>query len=463
MTDELVAQLMARTFELSLPRCELRQRGSTEPRVYSGPGFIRQGADGTLTLRMFAQEDADQGEQLMRLFGVEHTPGVLIPDTSLFDLLAIDQSGDTWRADRLSIEETFGISTEIHTNFAEIEKLADLNVRAKSASRIWFIPETFKLPWHIQTRSEKGTSTDRFEFEDDAFAWKVRKVEGGRIASLTVKQAPLEPHAQHFLYALGMLSGHILEPLVSQQIENCRHTTRIDVSCSRKPARLNGPLETTINRHYDAHRFLSCCLRNSHQSHPEAVANGPVVDQLSILYRFWYRIAKAQSNDIENSSLVLSVAIEGVLKEIFHSEHDTDVVFAEALHAAKPTIEQLEINERVRDSILRSLENSALPKPKDTMQRLKEQGALHQDHIAAWNALRNKGAHGALLEDATVELQKHLNRYFRCLDLFYRLAFVALGYQGHFVDRSASKWPASQFPPPPKPSEPAAKGIGTSK
>jgi hypothetical protein len=441
MTDDMVAQLMALTFELSLPQCELRQCGASEPRVYSGPGFVRQAANGTLIFRMFASEHAGQGERLTRLFGDDHTPGVLIPTTSFFDLIAIDQNGDTWKAYQLHIEETFGISTEIRADFSQLEKSSNLSFPVTASTQIWFIPEAFELPWHVQTKSEKGIRTDRFEFEDNEFAWTVHKADNGRVVRLTTKKTEMESHSRRFLHALGMLSGHILEPLISQLFEHSGHTTHIDCSPSRKPVRVPGPLTSSLHMHRDAHVFLLCCLRKANQPYP-----GPAVDQLLVLYRFWYRIAKARSNDIENSSLVLSVAIEGVIKELFHGEQDTDSAFVDALLASKPSIEALEINQRVRDSMLKSLENSAFPKPKDTMQRLKEQGALHQDHIKAWKALRNTGAHGALLQDENGEFQKHLNRYFCCLDLFYRLVFVSLGYRGRFVDRSVSGWPDSDFP-----------------
>ena len=238
-----------------------------------------------------------------------------------------------------------------------------------------------------------------------------------------------------------MLVGQILEPLASYRVVDGQLITRIHPPPSKTPTRLAGPMELRLYEQQDAHRFLACCIRRAEQSHPTSI------NQLLILYRFWHRIACAQSSDIENSSLVLSVAIEGVIKALFHSEHDADAEFAQHLKSAKPAVEGLNVHERVRESMVKSLDNAALPKPKDTMQRLKEQGVLTEAHIKAWNDLRHAGAHGALLEDDNSKFQRHLDRYFCCLDLFYRLVFIAVGYKGQCVDRSRPGWPKSVFPP----------------
>jgi len=51
-----------------------------------------------------------------------------------------------------------------------------------------------------------------------------------------------------------------------------------------------------------------------------------------------------------------------------------------------------------------------------------------------------------LLEDDEDRLQQHFDRFFCCLDLFYRLLFVAIGYRGGFIDYSTRGWPPSSFP-----------------
>lgn len=440
MLDDLISQLTTHKFELSLPKCELRQCGTANPRVYTGSGFVRQQADGQLVLRMFAIEDLSERERFARLFPDSFTPGVLIPDTAYYNFTATDQSGHTWRAERQSIEEHFAVGIEIHVQLHRLEKVQEIGEPGPTVSQAWFIPGNFELPWHVQTITEERMSVDRFEFEDEAFAWKVHKVDGGLEVQLTVKNPPLEPHDRRFLHALGILIGQILEPLSSYRAGDGQRITRIHTPPSKTPARLSSPMELRLYGQHDAHRFLACCMHRAEQTHPTPS------DQLLTLYRFWHRIARAESSNIENSSLVLSVAIEGILKMLFHSEHDADAEFAKHLKSAKSKVDSLDVHERVRAAMVKSLENAALPKPKDTLQRLREQGGLTEVHIKAWSNLRHAGAHGALLEDDNSKFQRHLDGYFCCLDLFYRLVFIAVGYQGQYVDRSLSGWPKSTFP-----------------
>jgi hypothetical protein len=197
---------------------------------------------------------------------------------------------------------------------------------------------------------------------------------------------------------------------------------------------------------------LTCCLRQAEP--PPAVE-----DQLLVLYRFWWRILRAHQGDVENSSLVLSVAIEGVLKALFLSEHDADAEFCDLVEAAKPAIDRLDIDERVRSSIFTSLKHAVAPKPQATMRRLKEQGVLTDVHIKAWSGMRHKGAHGAMLEDDEGQFQRHIDRFFCCLDLFYRLLFTATRYKGGFIDYSARGWRPSMFPPSTDPSDPHPGGL----
>ena len=166
-----------------------------------------------------------------------------------------------------------------------------------------------------------------------------------------------------------------------------------------------------------------------------------------MLYRFWHRILRARHGDIENSSLVLSVAIEGIIMALCASEQDVDAQFLRLVEAAKPSVEGLAISERVRNSLLEHLKHAVNPRPMETMQRLKEQRVLTEAHIKVWRKMRNSGSHGAQLEDDDKEIEAHWQRYLCCLDMFYRLLFLVIGYKGNYVDRSRVGWPITRFPP----------------
>lgn len=438
ITDPVREDVVEGKFSLSLARCELRQCGADVPLVLSGAGFVNQEANGDLTLRMFVTEKYDVREGMNKLGLGFSTAGVIIPATSYYDITGTAQNGATWRAERQSVNSGFGIGTEVHSRLTHFDKVDALPKSPLFQTRQWYIPGEFDLPWHAQSGARRDWSNDRFEFADDDFAWVLQQADSGVDALFTAKSQPLEPHATRFMQALEMLVGRSLQPLVTRTVSSSERITRVQRRTKPDTSGLGSPIELRHVEPDDSHRFLACCLHRTVQ--PLATE-----EPLLTLYRFWYRILRAHQGDIENSSLVLSVAIEGVIKSLFRCNVDT--AFAELVNDSLPAIDSLELDDRVKHAICKCLEHATLPKPQITLQQLLAKGVIADVHIRAWKAMRNAGAHGALLEDDGGRLQKHIDRYFCCLDLFYRLLFVAIGYEGRFTDYSTRGWPTSTFAP----------------
>lgn len=427
-------------FTLSLPHCELRQCGADTPLVLAGVGFVDQGPDGDLALRMFVTEKHDVRATMKSLGFGTLTSGVIIPTSEYYDVSATAQNGATWRAERQSINPIFGAKTEVRVALTHWEKVDMLPRPAAVAVERWFIQSEFELPWHMQSGDRRDWARDLFAFDDDDFAWALQKEDGGVNAQFTAKRQPLEPHATRFMRALEMLRGRSLRPLITSTVSGKERTFRIHRRPKPERLSLGPPIDLGRFEPGDAHRFIACCL---HLAKEPSNAGDPLLT----LYRFWWRILRAHQGDIENSSLVLSVAIEGVLKALFPPSPDANAEFRRLVDAAKPAIGSLEVDERVRSSLLASLNHAIAAKPRDAMMRLEEQGVLEDTHIDAWKALRNAGAHGALLEDDDDRFQRHIDRFFCCLDMFYHLVFTVIGYRGGFIDYSARDWPPSTFPP----------------
>lgn len=443
MIEAIEKELIAGRFSRSLPHCEVRQCGAERPWVFTGPAFVDQDADGRLLLRMFATEELSLAERAEHSVGQHLTPGVLMPDDTYYDVEARDQRGTIWRAARQTVEKRFDLGNELRIHLLHFESVQDAGAGG-TAGAAWFIPGKFELPWHESTETERGGfRVDRFGSEVGDLGWTAHKRDDGLEVGLRVKGPALEPHATRFLQALSMLIGQALTPLVSYTSVDGQYVTRIHApskpAANVPRAQLVCPLPIRIYEQGDAHTFLSRCLQAAVSYQPEPA------ETLRILYQFWYRILRAHQADIENSSLVLSVAIEGVVKALCFSQEDGDPEFADLAEQSKPKIEDLDIDVRVKDALMSSLKHSVTPKPKGSMSRLLEQGVITKVHIDAWNRMRNTGAHGTLLEDDQTKFQQHLNRYFACLDLFYRLMFIAIGYRGNHIDYSSTGWPTRGF------------------
>lgn len=433
-------QLVTKDFELTLAKCELRQCGTEAPIIYTGPGIVSQEPDGNLLLRVLDTKEVAETDKFERVLRSDLTPGVLIPDTHYYDLEAIDNAGNRWVAFRQSIAENFGAITEVTVRLRRFERIDTIPNPNAGNKRSWFIPFEIDLPLNGITEDGQGVRFDRFEYDGQDYFWRIRKEDAGLHVEFRSKQGSIGPESKHFMRGLAILFGRSIEPIISQTVKGHTWTTRVHPRHTELAGpKLLQPLSLRTIHPPFANEFLRLFVDRAQVAHPKSV------DQSRIIYQFWHRILRAQERDIENSSLVLSVAIEGVLKEIFHSEHDRDTSFAPLAAEAEPTIAAAPIDERVRNALLKSLRSADNPKPKDALIRMREQGAIKDDHIKAWEKMRHTGAHGGLLGDSDGELQKHFNRYVLVLDLFYRLMFVALGYRGPHIDYSTKFWPEVSF------------------
>ncbi len=146
---------------------------------------------------------------------------------------------------------------------------------------------------------------------------------------------------------------------------------------------------------------------------------------------------------MENSVQVIASSIEGLISTFYHLESDIDEEFSALLEdaIAKISASDLEIDDRALGVLKSSLKNSKLPKLKVSFRRLIADGVLTKDMLDAWDKVRNKAAHGGLLEPTTDATQTHLDGFFHCYEAFKRIVFDVIKYEGTHRDYSLKNWP----------------------
>lgn len=159
----------------------------------------------------------------------------------------------------------------------------------------------------------------------------------------------------------------------------------------------------------------------------------------------WHRTLRTAS-DLDIGPLAIGVNIEAVVMDLFASEVDIDAEFIDAIEKAKDTVQKSGMAERAKQRVLSSLGGAVKPGPKQVLTRLQEQGFTTADEVKAWTSLRNHAAHGGNVDDSTYEaLQGTVDKYYKCLGLFYRVLFVVIGYRGQHRDFAAPGWPIAWF------------------
>ncbi|MEQ6494585.1 hypothetical protein [Pseudomonas aeruginosa] len=165
-------------------------------------------------------------------------------------------------------------------------------------------------------------------------------------------------------------------------------------------------------------------------------------EPFSQLAGFWYRILTGFDNGLENQALVLTTAIEGVLKAYFQSEGQPDEEFLRQVTDAIPKIKELNnLEPRARERILSTLGNAKNPTPSNALKSLYDLGVIPHPLVTVWKGLRNKAAHADELNFDSENIQVFVDQLYACLELFYRLVFWLVGYSGSIVEYSRCGWP----------------------
>lgn len=440
--ERIVGSLLAGNLEMPMSNCTLRQCGQESPIVYAGSALLTQEPDKSIRLRVLA-DPVDSSEAFTRHFNCNLTPGELVPDSQYYDFEGTDQYGVVWRSNRISIDTDFGSGTYIRARPRVIEKMEERSKSSEPTMVVAFLPGEIELPWHaVSENGTRGWSVDRFERKTECFEWRIAKANGGVWLTFKCEDSAVEPRFEAFLRGLSILTGSWLKPICLSIHEGDRHATRI-LNRLHEPdtEKLLAPVRTQRDFSQDAHLFLDRFMVKT--SDAKDVGEGPC----DLAHRYWHRILRARESDIENSSLVLSVVVEGLVKKTLLSEKDVDPEFVKQAEDAKPILKKARLGPRALSCVLSSLGNAKHPRVQDALRRLSTGGVISETHLEAWKGLRHAAAHGSVLEDDDRALQEHLDRFHICLDLYYRLVFLLIKYEGRHTDYSTRGWPTRTFGP----------------
>jgi len=166
----------------------------------------------------------------------------------------------------------------------------------------------------------------------------------------------------------------------------------------------------------------------------------------SDLYGFWHKINRAWQADIENASLSLGVAVEGILSIYFRELGLPDDEITKQANAAIEVLNDIELGERIKGRLLGSisglLNNSS---SKGALYNLAQNGVFNKSIANQWVKLRNKSVHPDKLNEDPRAIQKYIDLNYTCIALFYILLFLIIKYAGQYLDYTENGWPEKTF------------------
>ncbi|WP_354687806.1 hypothetical protein [Cupriavidus necator] len=434
LSDEELTNIANNQFTLEFLRAKLVQQVAKDPKTYTGSGGVSQASDGTLELKMYCP--IDSGSTLIEEFGVDGmVPGQLIGPEHYFAFEGMDFSGQFWTATNVWVGADVSFPASgciIRSKLRSIENCRERPVVAGSSRKILVVPGIYKIPF---VGAQPGTMEPGFSTcTIDLGAGRTCQIKTrakALIIDIVLQGEDPEKYPKRVVEAIGIAVGaHLVPHAEITAAENKRVQTvhRLDEDASEY-FRIMPPIPGGTPEDFpDFQTFVCAYVEHFHEP-------------FSQLAGFWYRILVAFHSGLENQALVLSTAIEGILKASFPDEGKPDEEFLKQISQAVPKIKELTLGARARERILGALGNAKSSTPSNALYALAKAERIPQQLVSIWKGLRNKSAHADELKWSDAQTQPFIDDLYACLELFYRLIMIRIGYEGAFTQYSSHGWP----------------------
>ena len=438
------------------------QNVSENPRIYVAKGCIYASPERGVEARLICSRDPDDEYHPLNWLrkNPKPTPGTLIPERNYFRLMAQDIAGNVWTHPSvlLKIEvkpECLVLSFSIRSIQAEFD-----SVNKKVYTYLVFLDD---LAFPVNSRTETEVKSDGIVEKRSIVLDKSKgivcgmkvsydnrhNILGGKysefIAVAGEGVAVVKEFQNRLLESLRFCTATMASPVMSETVFNGKRVIELAKSIPlNNHAIVDTPISTSAHAAQDFYRLFECYYLYACKS-----ANGadfaPISNKIGGLFNLkgvWI-IAVA---------LMLSVAVEGILKE----ERFKDIVKNDASlnNAIHNIVQKIQLADDVtadfKNRAISAISGFSSARPLDKLKVLSKVGALEEEDWKKWQKIRNKSAHGSFDIDDK-DHQSMLDDVYRLTTLLYKLVFLLIDYSGQYsdradrTDRASLRWPTKQF------------------
>ncbi len=149
------------------------------------------------------------------------------------------------------------------------------------------------------------------------------------------------------------------------------------------------------------------------------------------------------ASPLDAGLVLLSIALEGVLKTGFPTVAVPDDSLGEQVDAACKLVSGSELSDTFKKRAIGSLNSMRASRAKDKLLALQKAGVIREELIRAWEDIRNASVHAEILDKTAIA--KIYHKYQCVLTLLNELVFLVVGYTGQYTDYSVAGWPLRTF------------------
>jgi len=416
----------------------LTQQIEKDPIIYDGPGTIYQDENGVLNLKLYAKI-RNEDKEISHIFK-SYPPGKIIGNEDYFSLRAADMSGNEWCAENIWPSSNTSLTVAgqiIKAELREIKNITEVKrIRSEKAYLFIVVPGSYKIPCNKKEDLPNGGSRlNKSLFSANQIDFEFKKLDNYLTINASTETNALSEQSEiEILEALSIVYGQIVRPMIVVFTHGGIKTLKIksvDNTVSNK--HLPYPIEHSLPSNLETFTsFLGKYLYSIENPYSE-------------LFGFWYKINRAWQAGIENASLSLAVAIEGVAKSYFKRYGLPDKEILQQAQEAKRKIKDLELGERIKDRLLSSIGGLKSTSPKGALYQMSGTGLFPKSFVDEWVSLRNKSTHADQIDQDNETKQTHIDQIYTCITLFYCLLFKVIGYEENFIDYSQEDWPEKKI------------------
>ena len=456
LDSQFLAAYAKRALVIDCPSMQLTQCGAAKGRQYVGRGMIAWDGADQFTFRLYA-DPGTQGRyasEVIEEIAEVHSAG-FIPDNHYFELASKDLAGRAWSCPKARIKVHGHIASGVVvTGTLErplVNRSSAYDVAKESVLHIYFFND-LEVPFEkiVETQQDANGQTTRIalkdgptEFEADGVKFQITKADpekGGVVlmAWVDAKTLPqgLETRA---LEALRYVTHSMVYMCIVQKWEAGRLTTIVAPHQPVVQSFFRQPLPAHLQDRdfwelFKAY-FAHVSKRQGHNDlHPLSIA--------------LLRVITADTKQLDVLGMLISVAVEGVLKAEFPDVAKPTSEFIGSLDQITSVIDgATDTDPDVKSRLLGSVNAMKLSRPKDKFKVLVLSRVITPEMVDAWNAVRNATAHADSYGPAH-DIRDVLRKYWKIQVLLNRLVFQAIGYSGRYYDYAAQGGsPIVQFTP----------------
>ena len=412
----------------------------------SGHGTIKINDVGTIYMEFICTTS----ESVPRVLFNERLPKDPLNDEQKLHLRAQTIGGDVYESDGFSIQINFNSSNPPAHHYIFLSSIYSYST-AESYEPVKDSYLYFEFAEHFNIPANKSNSVVS-SLGDESHSWNQTVLEMGEYSISMLKNTDytevrvtgsFEPEdiLSCLKFYIGFSSASMPQFVyMLKRVGEDMQETISSIAKDQKHQRSSSPMIVHVaNEKYRDHTYHYKFLEKTIELHK----NNP--RQFESVYSQWERVWYSFQSNNSIMILTLSVAIEGLLNDIYIPaiKVKIDNIELEAeIKKVKQQIKTLELAEEQRNRILGCVSYWKNITAAKALDYLIEQGVITRADKKLWQELRNESAHPKVREDNLARERLEREKVSSCLNLFHKLVLNALAFSGPIGVLQAGQEPA---------------------